>query len=191
MKIREGDTVLVIAGKDRGKTGSVLRVLATTDRVVVEGANMRTKHIRRTPQQAGQKIRYEASLHASNVMLIDPKTKKPTRIRHAVDPKTGKKQRIATVSGEVITKAARVEKSEKKTTAKTEQAAATKKESKSVATKTAQDDTAAKPKKEAFWKRMTRKNDEGISPDAAGDEPRGDDKGDHPARSQPRRARES
>lgn len=101
MKIRHGDTVVIITGKDKGKTGTVLRVLPSRNRVVVSGVNMRTKHIRRTPQRAGQIVRYEAALHLSNVMLVDPKTKKRTRVGFTMDEK-GRKVRIAKRSGEVI-----------------------------------------------------------------------------------------
>lgn len=104
MRVQNGDTVVVISGKDKGKTGTVMRVLKSTDRVVVEGINMRTRHIRKTPQQAGQKIRYEASIHASNVMPIDAKTKKRTRVRMEMDSKTKAKKRVAVRSGEVIAK---------------------------------------------------------------------------------------
>lgn len=101
MKIRTGDTVVVISGKDKGKTGAILRVLPNKNRVVVADINMRTRHMKATPQQPGQKIVYEASLNVSNVMLVDPKTKKRTRIGFTVDSK-GNKQRIAKVSSEVL-----------------------------------------------------------------------------------------
>lgn len=106
MKIRTGDTVLVIAGKEKGKSGRVMRVITANGRVIVEGLNMRTKHIRRTPQQAGQKVKFEGAMSISNVMLVDPKTKKPTRVGYVKDPKTGRKDRIAKASKEVIKGAA-------------------------------------------------------------------------------------
>lgn len=106
MKIRTGDTVLVIAGKEKGKSGRVMRVLPTQSRVVIEGLNMRTKHIKRTPQQAGQKVKFEGAMSISNVMLVDPKTKKPTRVGYVKDAKTGRKDRIAKASKEVIKGAA-------------------------------------------------------------------------------------
>lgn len=126
MKIHTGDTVLVISGKDKGKQGTVLRVLDTQNRLVVEGVNMRTKHIKKTQNGPGQRVTYEASLDASNVMILDPKTKKPTRIGYKVDEKTGKKTRIALASGEAISKTAaakakttkKAEKSDKKDAAK-------------------------------------------------------------------------
>lgn len=101
MKIRAGDSVVVITGKDKGKTGTVLSVLQNTDRAVVGGINMRTRHIKATPQRAGQKLKYEASIHISNIMVVDPKTKKRARIGDKIDSK-GKKIRIAKQSGEEI-----------------------------------------------------------------------------------------
>ncbi len=100
MKLHTGDLVVVIAGKDKGKTGRILRVLAESSRVVVAGINMRTRHIKKTLQAAGRVVRYEASLHASNVMAIDPKTKKRTRIGYRL--KDGLKERIAKRSGEEL-----------------------------------------------------------------------------------------
>lgn len=99
MRIQTGDTVLIITGKDKGKTGSVLRVLG--DRLVVSDANMRTRHVRKTAQGPGQRLRYEASIAACNVMVLDPKTKKPTRIGIRKDDK-GHNIRFAKVSGEAI-----------------------------------------------------------------------------------------
>ncbi len=136
MKIHTGDVVIIMTGKDKGKQGTVTRVLETKSRVVVEGINMRTRHIKKTEQAPGQRITYEASIHVSNVAILDPKTKKPTRIGYKIDPKTGHKSRIAKASGEVIVKA--VTKSDKK--------AKTTAEKKN-------DATAAAPKKQAFWKR--------------------------------------
>lgn len=99
MRIHTGDFVLVIAGKDKGKTGTVLRVLG--DRLVVSDVNMRTRHVRKTTQGPGQRLKYEASISSSNVMVMDAKTKKPTRIGVKVDEK-GHKMRFAKVSGEVL-----------------------------------------------------------------------------------------
>jgi len=82
MKIRKGDEVLVIAGNDKGKTGSVLEVDRVKSRVLVEGVNLRWKHERRTEQKPqGERIQREFTLHASNVMLLDPKTGKGIRKR--------------------------------------------------------------------------------------------------------------
>lgn len=101
MKIKTGDIVVVIAGKERNKTGKVMRVLKKTDRVVVEGLNKVVRHMRKTKTQAGQKVSFEAPMHASNVMMIDPKTKKATRIGYKVN-KEGKKERIAKKSNTVL-----------------------------------------------------------------------------------------
>lgn len=153
MKIHTGDTVVVISGKDKGKQGTVIRVMETQNRVVVEGINMRVRHIKKTTQQAGQRISYEASIHASNVMILDPKTKKPTRIGYKVDAKTGKKARFAVASGEVIAKAAtaKASKGTKKTAAsKTESKAEEKKpETKTEAPK-------GPATKQPFWKRSAK-----------------------------------
>ncbi len=80
-KIKRGDTVVVIAGKDKGKRGTVRRVVNKFDRVVVEGVNMVKKHQRARRQgQASEIIEREAPLHISNVMLIDPNSNQPTRV---------------------------------------------------------------------------------------------------------------
>lgn len=93
MKIKAGDNVVVIAGKHKGKTGKVLRVNPKTERIVVEDVNMVTRHMRKTPQRPGQKVQFEAPIHVSNVMLVDPKSKKRTRVGYQKDSK-GVKQRI-------------------------------------------------------------------------------------------------
>lgn len=78
-KIRRGDDVLVIAGKERGKTGRVLHILTDRDRVVVEGVNMVTKHIKpRMGGRQGQRVQQEASLHISNVKLIQSNYTEPS-----------------------------------------------------------------------------------------------------------------
>ncbi len=105
MKIKTGDNVKIIAGKDKGKTGKVLQVFPQQERVSVEGANIMVKHLRGSGKQAGQKVEFAAPLHVSNVMLIDPKTSKPTRVGYKVlDAKDGKnkKVRISKKTGEVI-----------------------------------------------------------------------------------------
>ncbi len=101
MKIKTGDNVIVIAGKDRNKTGKVLRVVNKSGRVVVEGINKVVRHMKKTKQRAGQKVTFEAPLHASNVMLLDPKTKKATRVGYRIN-KDGKKERIAKKSNTLI-----------------------------------------------------------------------------------------
>ncbi len=94
MKIRTGDNVVVIAGKNKGKTGKVMRVLAKTEKVVIEGVNMVKRHVRKNRERAGQIIEFEAPIHVSNVMLVDPKSKKRTRVGYDKDSK-GKKVRVA------------------------------------------------------------------------------------------------
>jgi len=78
MKIKLNDNVLVIAGKDRNKTGKVIRTLNKSDKVVVEKLNMRTKHVRKTQTQPGSKVTFEAAMPASNVMVVCPGCKKAT-----------------------------------------------------------------------------------------------------------------
>ena len=99
-KIRRDDTVVVIGGKDRGKTGKVLRVDPKRQRVIVEGLNMVKRHQR--PQQVpdaqraetvGGVIEREGSIHISNVMLMDPKEAKPTRI--GIERENGERRRVA------------------------------------------------------------------------------------------------
>jgi large subunit ribosomal protein L24 len=96
--IKRGDTVIVIAGADKGKTGKVLRVITDKDRVVVEGVNRVWKHVRpsqRTPQ--GGRIQKDAAIHISNVQPLDPTTGKGTRVRFEM--RNGEKHRIAIASG--------------------------------------------------------------------------------------------
>ena len=100
-RLKQDDKVVVVAGKDRGTTGRILKVLREEGRVIVEGVNMVTKHRKPTPQSEGGRIEMEAPIHVSNVMLVDPKDEKPTRVRVGSD-KDGKKVRIAARSGSVI-----------------------------------------------------------------------------------------
>lgn len=98
-RIRKDDTVIVIAGKDKGRTGKVLKVLTKEERVLVEGVNLIKRHTK--PDVAnpnGGVISKEASLHISNVALRDPKTGKPTRVGFKVNDK-GRKIRVAKGSG--------------------------------------------------------------------------------------------
>jgi large subunit ribosomal protein L24 len=103
--VRRGDTVGIIAGRERGKRGKVLHVLTDKGRVVVEHVNMIKKHQRPTQKlRQGGIIEREGAIHLSNVMLVDPGTDKPTRVgvRVLAD---GRKVRIARGSGEMIDKA--------------------------------------------------------------------------------------
>ncbi len=86
MKIKKGDKVQVMAGKDRGKQGEVLLVLPEAEKVVVKGANMMKRHIRaRRDGEKGERIEKEAPIHVSNVMVVCPHTGKPTRIGYKVE----------------------------------------------------------------------------------------------------------
>ena len=99
--IRKGDKVIVITGSDKGKQGSVLRVLPKEERVVVEGLNMVQRHTRPTQSDPQGGIKHkEAPLHVSNVALVDPKTGGPTKVGFRIEG--GKKVRFAKKSGEVI-----------------------------------------------------------------------------------------
>lgn len=98
MKIKTDDTVIVISGKDRGKTGKVKRVLPKEDRVTVEGVNMVTRHIKpRGPQEPGGIKKLEAPTHVSNVMYYDVKSKKGVRVGYQIED--GKKARIMRPAG--------------------------------------------------------------------------------------------
>ena len=102
MNFKVGDEVVVIAGSDKGKTGKILRTLRSENKVIVEGVNVVKKHQKPTGQETGGIIERNAPISASNVMIVDPKTKKRTRIGHTTDEKTGKKIRITKKSNEKI-----------------------------------------------------------------------------------------
>ncbi|WP_046180682.1 50S ribosomal protein L24 [Domibacillus tundrae] len=103
MHVKKGDKVMVITGKDKGKTGVILAAFPKKDRVLVEGVNIVKKHAK--PSQLnpqGGILSQEAAIHVSNVMLLDPKTNEPTRVGYKeVD---GKKVRVAKKSGETLDK---------------------------------------------------------------------------------------
>lgn len=101
MNFKKGDKVVVIAGKSKGKEGSIIKVLRDENKVIVEGANMVKKHLKPQGEGNGSIIETEAPIHASNVMMLDPKTKKPTRIGHTTN-KQGKKVRFAKKSNETL-----------------------------------------------------------------------------------------
>ncbi|MCC6395472.1 MAG: 50S ribosomal protein L24 [Bacteroidetes bacterium] len=107
MKIRKNDAVMVIAGNARGKTGKVLKVYPEKQRIIVEGVNIMKRHTKpsqKNPQ--GGIVQREAPIHASNVMLLDPKENRPTRVGTKVvkDDTTGKKRRlrVAKITGETF-----------------------------------------------------------------------------------------
>jgi large subunit ribosomal protein L24 len=100
--VRKGDTVQVIAGRDRGKVGEVLTVIPKTSQVVVEGVNIRTKHVK--PQQegeSGQIVTQEAPIHSSNVMLYSEKEKVASRVAYTFT-EDGRKVRMLKKTGEII-----------------------------------------------------------------------------------------
>ena len=101
MNFKVGDKVVVIAGSDKGKEGKIIKTLRAENRVVVEGVHVVKKHQKSNGQNAGGIIEVEAPINASNVMIIDPKSKKRTRIGHTTD-KNGKKIRIAKKSNEKL-----------------------------------------------------------------------------------------
>jgi large subunit ribosomal protein L24 len=101
VRIKTGDEVVCISGKDKGKTGKVIEVRPEEQRVIVEGINVVKRHTRpRPPNEPGGVIEKAAPIHWSNVALIDPKTNLPTRVRFVMDD--GKKVRVAARSGEKL-----------------------------------------------------------------------------------------
>ena len=101
MKLKKGDSVVVVSGKDKGKTGSILKVFPKKGKIVVEGLNIAKRH--RRPLAAGQSgriVEMEVPMNASNVMLMDPKEKKPTRVKRVL--KDGKLVRSTHKSGTVL-----------------------------------------------------------------------------------------
>ncbi len=101
MKLKKGDKVVVITGKDKGKEGTIIKTLRAENRVIVEGVNMVTKHVKPVGGQPGSIANFEAPIDASNVMIVDPKTKKGTRIGHTTN-KEGKKIRVSRKSNEKL-----------------------------------------------------------------------------------------
>jgi len=101
MKIKKGDNVMVIAGKDKGKTGKIIRALPKLDRVIVEGINIQKRHQRPTKSnQKGQVLDKTMPIHVSNVQILDPKDNKPTRIGYKIE--NNKNVRIAKRSNTVV-----------------------------------------------------------------------------------------
>jgi large subunit ribosomal protein L24 len=101
LKIKKGDRVVVLAGRDKGKTGEVLKAFPSENKVIVQGVNVAKRHQRPTQTSGGGIVEKEAKIHASNVAHIDPKDSKPTRVGFKkLDD--GTKVRIARRSGEVI-----------------------------------------------------------------------------------------
>jgi large subunit ribosomal protein L24 len=100
-RIRKGDNVIVVSGRDKGKKGNVLRVLPADERVLVQGINVVKRHMRPSARQTGGIVEKEAPIHLSNVALVDPQSGKATRVGfRTLDD--GRKVRVARRSGEVI-----------------------------------------------------------------------------------------
>ena len=99
-KIKKGDKVVVLAGKDKGRTGEVLRMMPKDEKAVVRGINVVRRHQRQSQSQEGGIISKEAPIHISNIAVADPKDGKATRVR--IEEKDGKKVRVATRSGATI-----------------------------------------------------------------------------------------
>ena len=100
MKIKKGDTVLVITGKDKGKKGEVIAAYPKTNKVVVSGVNIQTKHEKAKQDQPAQIIKVEGPIDASNVMFYDNKAKAPTRIGYTGEGK--EKKRVSKKTGKVV-----------------------------------------------------------------------------------------
>lgn len=102
LHVTKGDTVQVMRGDDKGKTGEIIRVYTKTGRVTVKGINIVKKHKKaRRAEEKSEIMQMEAPIHASNVMLIDPKSDKPTRVRMRID-EGGTKERISVKTGDAI-----------------------------------------------------------------------------------------
>lgn len=102
MKIKKGDTVIVVTGKDAGKKGKVIQAMPSENRVIVENVNMVTKHKKPTQRvQQGGIVHQEAPINVSNVMIVDPKLCVATKVGYKVNEK-GDKVRIAKKSGEIL-----------------------------------------------------------------------------------------
>jgi large subunit ribosomal protein L24 len=100
-KIRKGDRVIVLSGRDKGRTGEVLGVSPKDNRAIVQGINMVRRHQRQTASQEGGIISKEMPIHVSNLAHVDPKEDKPTRVGFTTN-KDGQKVRVAKRSGELI-----------------------------------------------------------------------------------------
>jgi len=100
MKFKVNDKVIVITGKDKNKTGKITKVISKTGKVVISGINIRTKHIKKTQSGPGTIIKFEAPINASNIMILDPKENKPSRVGYRI--KDGKKERYSKLSDTIL-----------------------------------------------------------------------------------------
>ena len=101
MKIKKGDKVIVITGKDKGKTGEVTKAMPKENKVIVSGVNLAKRHQKPSQENAGGVVSKEMPIHVSNVALIDPKSGKATRVAIRIE-EAGRKVRVAKRSGDVI-----------------------------------------------------------------------------------------
>ena len=93
MKVKIGDNVLIISGKDKGKTGKVMKTFKKAEKLIVEKINVRIKHIKKTQTRPGEKIQFEAPITASNAMIVCPHCKKAVRVSYKQE-ENGKKERV-------------------------------------------------------------------------------------------------
>ena len=100
LKVKKGDKVVVITGRDKGKSGEILKVLREENRVIVQGVNVAQRHQKQSMSQEGGIVQKELTIHVSNVALIDPKSEKPTRVGYKMDGE--RKVRVARRSGEAL-----------------------------------------------------------------------------------------
>lgn len=101
MRVKKGDEVIVMTGRDKGKKGEILRVIRDRRRVIVQGVNMVKRHTRPSPASPGGIVEKEASIHVSNIAIVDPNDGSPTRVGYRL-LEDGTKVRFAKRSGEVI-----------------------------------------------------------------------------------------
>lgn len=104
MKVKQGDNVVVTAGKNKGSKGKVMRVMKKNDKIVVEKVNMRKKHIKKSQSRPGEIITYEAPIHVSNVMVMCPGCNKGVRVGYTI-LENGKKQRVCKKCNKALEKA--------------------------------------------------------------------------------------
>jgi len=109
MKLKTNDQVVIIAGKDKGKKGKIMKVLIKNNKIVVEKVNIRTKHIKKTAQKAGERIQYEAPIDASNAMIVCPNCSKASRIGYK-KLENKKKERICKKCNETLDKEKKIKK---------------------------------------------------------------------------------
>lgn len=101
MKLRVGDSVVILTGKDKGKSGAITKILEAKDLVKVEGINKKIKHAKGRDGNPGERIEFFAPIAISNVSIVDPKTKKPSRVGYKIEK--GQKVRVTKASGSVLT----------------------------------------------------------------------------------------